>query len=278
MVWHWPHRGKREGTLLNSLAGTLAVVTGGARGIGRGIARALLGEGAAVVIASRTRTDLDEACQELSPLGQVTAVQCDVSDSSQVARLFDEALRGADRLDALVCAHGVVTYRPFLEISEEQWDRTLAINLKGAFLCGQAAAAAMVRAGRPGRIVFISSINGLAAEPESADYSASKAGLHLLARGMACDLARYGITVNVVAPGWVRSPMSAPYLSNDVLSGRVRFNPVGRVGEPADIGNAVAWLLREQSSYVTGAVLPVDGGQSAVLSMPSNIELGEEAR
>jgi NAD(P)-dependent dehydrogenase (short-subunit alcohol dehydrogenase family) len=260
------------------MAGGLAVITGGARGIGRGIARTLLGEGAAVVIASRTRSDLDEGCEELASLGRVTAVQCDVSDSGQVARLFDEALRWGGRLDAVVCAHGVVAYRPFLEISEQQWDRTLAINLKGSFLCGQAGAAAMVRAGRPGRIVFISSINGLAAEPESADYSASKAGLHLLARGMACDLAEYGITVNVVAPGWVRSPMSAPYLSDDVLSGRVRFNPVGRVGEPADIGNAVAWLLRQESSYVTGAVLPVDGGQSAVLSMPSTIEVGEEVR
>jgi NAD(P)-dependent dehydrogenase (short-subunit alcohol dehydrogenase family) len=255
--------------LTNGLQGAFVVVTGGARGIGRGIARTLLAEGASVAIVSRTLADLDRAREGLSEIGDVTAVRCDVSDSRQVAELFAELSHVSDRLDAVVCSHGVVEYRSFLDITEEQWDRTLAINLKGGFLCGQAAAAQMVRQGRGGRIVFISSINGLAAEPESADYSASKAGLHLLARGMACDLADYGITVNVVAPGWVRSPMSAPFLSDDVLTGQRRFNPVGRVGEPEDIGNAVAWLLREQSSYVTGAVIPVDGGQSAVLSMPS---------
>jgi NAD(P)-dependent dehydrogenase (short-subunit alcohol dehydrogenase family) len=257
--------------VIENLERKFVVITGGARGIGRGIARTLLLEGASVVVVARTMSDLDEARDELSELGKVRAIRCDVSDAAQVANLFAEVMEISDHLDALVCAHGVVEYRPFLEITEEQWDRTLSINLKGGFLCGQAAAGEMVRAGRGGRIVYISSINGLAAEPESVDYSASKAGIHLLARGMACDLADDGITVNVIAPGWVRSPMSAPYLSDDVLSGVQRFNPVGRVGEPEDIGNAVAWLLREQSSYVTGAVIPVDGGQSAVLPMPSTV-------
>jgi NAD(P)-dependent dehydrogenase (short-subunit alcohol dehydrogenase family) len=257
--------------LTEDLDGTFALITGGARGIGRGIARTLLAQGASVAVASRTQADLDEAEGELSALGPAHAIRCDVSDSGQVASLFSQVAEISDHLDALVCAHGVVEYRPFLEITEEQWDRTLAINLKGSFLCGQMAATDMVRRDRGGRIVFISSINGLAAEPESADYSASKAGIHLLARGMACDLAEHDITVNVVAPGWVRSPMSAPYLTDEVLSGARRFNPVGRVGEPEDIGNAVAWLLREQSSYVTGAVIPVDGGQTAVLPMPIDL-------
>ena len=257
-----------------SLEGKFALITGGARGIGRGIARVLIGQGASVVVVSRTQADLDEAQDELSELGDVTAIQCDVSDAHQVAKLFTRVASVFERLDALVCAHGVIEYCPFLELTEEQWDRTLAINLKGGFLCGQAAAAEMVRGGRGGRIVFISSINGLAAEPESVDYSASKAGVHLLARGMACDLADHGITVNVVAPGWVKSPMSAPYLTDDVLSGALRFNPVGRVGEPEDIGHAVAWLVSDQSSYVTGAVIPVDGGQTAVLPMPSEVAVG----
>jgi NAD(P)-dependent dehydrogenase (short-subunit alcohol dehydrogenase family) len=259
--------------LTDNLDGKCVVITGGARGIGRGIARTVLREGASVVVVARTRADLDEAQDELSQLGEATAIRCDVSDARQVTDLFTEVMRLSDRLDGLVCAHGVVEYCPFLEITEEQWDRTLSINLKGGFLCGQAAATEMVRAGQGGRIVYISSINGLAAEPESADYSASKAGIHLLARGMACDLADHGITVNVIAPGWVRSPMSAPYLTDEVLSGVRRFNPVGRVGEPEDIGNAVAWLLRQQSSYVTGAVIPVDGGQSAVLPMPTDVEV-----
>jgi len=104
-----------------------------------------------------------------------------------------------------------------------------------------------------------------------ADYNASKSGLHGLARSMAYDLAPHGITVNVVAPGWVRSPMSAPYLSDDVLSGRQRFNMVGRVGEPEDIAGAVAWLVHPTSTYVTGSVVPVDGGQTAMLPMPASV-------
>jgi NAD(P)-dependent dehydrogenase (short-subunit alcohol dehydrogenase family) len=254
--------------------GQVAIVTGGARGIGRGIARVLLDEGMAVVIASRTRSDLDEASEDLGAHGSVAAVRCDVSSAESVDALFDFVERRHGRLDGLVCCHGVVDYVPFLEISHEQWDRTLAINLRGTFLCGQTAARWMVREGVAGRIVFISSINGLAAEPDSADYCASKAGMHLLARGMACDLAEHGITVNVVAPGWVRSPMSAPYLSEDVLSGRRKFNPVGRVGEPADIGHAVAWLLQRESSYVTGVIVPVDGGQTALLPMPTTVDVG----
>ena len=240
------------------------IVTGGARGIGRGIATVLLHHGATVTIATRTREELTEAARELSALGPVTAHSCDVSDSQQVQRLVDETQQRDGPLDGFVCCHGVVAYTPFLDLTDEQWDWTMSINLRGSFLCGRAAAQAMVQSGRSGRVVFVSSINGLAAEPHSVDYSASKAGVHLLARGMACDLADHGITVNVVAPGWVRSPMSAPYLDEDVLSGRTRFNPVGRVGEPEDIGQAVAWLLQDSASYLTGAIIPVDGGQTAV--------------
>jgi NAD(P)-dependent dehydrogenase (short-subunit alcohol dehydrogenase family) len=225
---------------LGALDGKVAVVTGGARGIGLGIAEVLLREGALVAVASRTQSDLDAAAERLSNTGRFMTVRCDVSSAVEVDELFHQASALQGPVEVLVCSHGVVRYVPFLELTEEQWDSTLGINLKGCFLCGQAAARAMVQTGRGGRIVFVSSINGLAAEPESSDYSASKAGIHLLARGMACDLAAAGITVNVVAPGWIRSPMSAPFLTDEILTGRKRFNPVGRVGEPHDIGNAVA--------------------------------------
>ena len=172
----------------------------------------------------------------------------------------------------LVCSHGVYDAEsPFLELTDEQWDRTLGINLGGSFTLGQAAALTMVRDGAHGRIVFVSSINGLSAEPDCADYNASKSGLHGLARSMAYDLAPHGITVNVVAPGWVRSPMSAPYLSEEILTGKQRFNMVGRVGEPEDIAGAVAWLVHPASTYVTGTVIAVDGGQTAMLPMPSSV-------
>ena len=256
------------------LEGKVALVTGGGRGIGRGIARRLLEAGARVEVASRTEADLAETVRQLAPLGEVAARACDVSDGNAVRALVDDVVSRFGSLDILVCSHGVYDpERPFLELREEDWDRTLGINLKGAFLCGQAAARVMVAAGRGGRIVNVSSINGLAAEPQCADYNASKGGLNALTRSMAFDLGRYGITVNVVCPGWVRSPMSEPYLTPEILEGRQVMNLVRRVGEPEDIGGAVVWLADPGSAYVTGATIVVDGGQTAMLPMPVDIDL-----
>lgn len=255
------------------LEGRVAVVTGAGRGIGRGVAGTLLAEGARVVVASRTASDLDETVSLLSDSGEVVAHPTDVSDPDSVRSLVDATLARFGALDVLVCSHGVYDAdSPFLEITLEQWDGTVAINLRGAFLCGQGAARAMIDGGRGGRIVNISSINGLGSEPACADYNASKAGLLGLTRSMAIDLASQGITANVIAPGWIRTPMSAPYLTDDVLSGKQTFNPVGRVGEPQDIGGAVAWLADPATSYVTGATIVIDGGQTAMLPMPTTVD------
>ena len=243
-----------------------------AAGSAAGIARRLVELGATVVVASRTAADVEETRSQLRELGTVEAAPCDVSDRVAARRLVTETRERYGSLDVLVCSHGVYDAdSPFLELTDEQWDRTLGINLGGSFVLGQAAAQTMVRDGVGGRIVFVSSINGISSEPVCADYNASKSGLHGLARSMAYDLAPHGITVNVIAPGWVRSPMSAPYLSDDVLTGKQRFNMVGRVGEPEDIAGAVAWLVHPASTYVTGAVIAVDGGQTAMLPMPSSV-------
>ena len=256
------------------LVGKVAIVTGGGRGIGRGIARRLVELGATVVVASRTAADVEETRSQISALGSIEGTPCDVSDRDAAKALIRDVRARHGALDILVCSHGVYDAdSPFLDLSEEQWDRTIGTNLNGNFVLAQATARSMVADGRPGRIVFISSINGLASEPGCSDYNTSKAGLHGFARSIAYDLAPHGITVNVVAPGWVRSPMSAPYLSEEVLSGRQRFNMTGRVGEPEDIAGAVGWLVDPSSSYVTGTVIPVDGGQSAMLPMPSSVNI-----
>jgi NAD(P)-dependent dehydrogenase (short-subunit alcohol dehydrogenase family) len=252
------------------LEGKAALVTGGARGIGRGIAQVLLDRGARVVVASRTQSDLDESVEVLSPHGEVSAHRADVSDPASVAELFDVAVERLGGLDVFVGSHGVYDATvPFLDLQKEQWDRTLAINLTGNFLCGQAAARRMVDHDRRGRIVFISSINGITAEMNAADYNTSKGGVHLLTKTMALDLAEYGITVNAVAPGWIQSPMSQGYLSEDLLAGRERVNAQRRVGMPVDIGSAAAWLAQDDAGYTTGSIIVVDGGQMAEMFIPT---------
>jgi NAD(P)-dependent dehydrogenase (short-subunit alcohol dehydrogenase family) len=244
------------------LQGKTALITGGAAGIGKGIALYLATAGADVVIA-----DLDEqaamaAAAQVTALGRHShAVPVDVSRRDQVEAMLATAWAAAP-LDILVNNAGVEHITPLLEVGEDEWDRVLAVNLKGTFLCSQAFARRLVDAGRPGKIVNIGSIAGFTPPRHEPHYGASKGGVHALTRQLALDLAPHHINVNAVAPGVVRNGLSTRHSLADAERARRLGQqiPWGRVGTPQDIGAAVAFLASEMADYITGVVLTVDGG------------------
>jgi NAD(P)-dependent dehydrogenase (short-subunit alcohol dehydrogenase family) len=246
------------------IEGKVAVVTGGGRGIGQGIARGLLDAGAIVIVTARTADPLDETVELLREHGPISRRICDVSDHEAVRALFDAVDADHGGVDIMVCSHGVLHAGiPLLEYPVELWDETIAINLKGTFLACQAAARVMVRNGCHGRLINISSIVAIASAPHETAYDASKGGVEALTRAMALDLAPHSITVNSVAPGWIRTPMIEPIMTPEVER---TCNPLRRFGEPAHVASAVVWLADPGTSQVTAATIVVDGGQRAALA------------
>ncbi len=247
-----------------AIQGKVAVVTGGGRGIGQGVARSLLEAGATVVIAARSDGPLADTVDQLSPLGPISKYVCDVSEPESVRALFEHVDGLGGGVDILVCSHGVLNAGiPLLDYPVDLWDETIAINLKGTFLASQAAARVMVRNECHGRIIVISSIVAIASAPNETAYDASKGGVEALTRAMALDLAPYAITVNSVAPGWIRTPMVESIMTPEVER---TCNPLRRFGEPEHVGNAVVFLADPASSQVTAATIFVDGGQRAALA------------
>ena len=243
------------------LTGLVAVVTGGAGGIGRGVADQLLRAGASVALVSRGDGALSEAVGALSVLGEVVSSACDVTSEAAVSQMISDVCERLGRLDILVCSHGVMTGGyTFLDFPLERWRETIEVNLVGAFICGRAAARAMVSQRTPGRIINISSITALGSPPGLSAYNASKGGIEALTRSMAVDLADHGITVNSIAPGRVRTPMVAELPPDGPAT-----NPVGRGADPNEIGRVAAWLADPDSSFITGSTIVVDGGRRARL-------------
>jgi NAD(P)-dependent dehydrogenase (short-subunit alcohol dehydrogenase family) len=244
----------------------VAVVTGAGRGMGRAIARGLAQRGDVVIAVSRTEADLAETVA--GAVGRTKALCADVSQPRDVEALFAEVTRTFGGVDVLVCSHG--TYAGgvgALDLSLDQFDATLRVNLHACLHCAQLAGCAMRDAGRGGRIVFISSMNAEASQIGAVDYDTSKAALNGLTRALAVELARYRITVNAIAPGWVQTSMSESELHELDRDGMV-MNPLHRVGSPEDIALAALWLTDDANGYATGGVIPVDGGQRAMLPMP----------
>jgi NAD(P)-dependent dehydrogenase (short-subunit alcohol dehydrogenase family) len=248
-------------TISFGLQGRVAVVTGGAQGIGEACARRLAQEGCRLVI-----TDVaDAAGEKLAAELGARYVHCDVGDKTQVDALVAAAVAAHGGIDILVNNAGIFKAADFLDVTEADFDAVLRVNLKGAFLVGQAVARVMARAGK-GSIVNMSSVNGTLAIPTIASYNVSKGGINQLTRAMALALADHGIRVNAVAPGTIATELAAKAVltSDDAKQRILGRTPMKRLGEPREIADAVAYLASDAASYVTGEILVVDGGRMAL--------------
>ncbi len=248
------------------LEGKRALVTGGSRGIGRAIALGLAREGADVAVNyRRSRGDAESAVREIGRMGRRSvAVQGSTDSRADVERFVAEAHDGLGGLDILVNNAGILKRTPFLEIAEEEWDAILDVNLKGCFLVGQAVARRMVAAGTPGAIVNVSSAGQAVAGPNLAHYCVSKAGVAMLTKEMALELAPHNIRVNAVAPGLIETDINRADIAQDAFrEGRLARIPLGLIGAPDDVAGAVVFLAsNDEARLMTGASVFVDGGQT----------------
>lgn len=241
------------------LDGATVVVTGAASGIGLAAAEAAAEAGAAVMLADRDRPGLDAAQVELKRFGNPVAVhQADVADSAAVQSLLDATLSTFGRVDGLVTSVGIERPVSALEMSAEDFDEVLRVNLKGTFLCAQAFGRAMVEAGS-GSIVTVSSALAFSGRADAAQYTASKGAIVSLTKSLAIEWGPCGVRVNCVAPGLIDTPMTAG-LADEYRDAYAARTPLGRVGRPEDVGKVIRFLLSDDAGYVTGQTIVVNGG------------------
>ena len=245
-----------------NLSNRVAIVTGGGRGIGRTIALKLAEVGATVVVNDiGEASPVDSVAEEIKAMGgQSLAVLADVSSSSDVARLVEETIAAYGKVDILVNNAGIARDQLIIRMSDEDWDRVLSVNLKGAFLCARAVLRHMIKQ-RWGRIISIASIVGLVGNPGQANYASAKAGIIGLTRTVAKEVASRGITANAIAPGFIDTEMTQR-LEEDWKQQLKKQIPLGYFGSPRDVAEAVAFLASEEARYITGQVLSVDGGMA----------------
>jgi len=247
-----------------SLKGKKALVTGGSRGIGKGIVLALAKQGADIAINYHSKKEeAEQVVSRVKKMGQKSfSVAADVSSVDEVIAMFGKIKETWGKLDILVNNAGVAHYSSFEEMTEEEWDKTLNVNLKGEFLCAREAVKIMKRKG--GKIINISSVasGGVGfGSPQMAHYVSSKGGVIALTEALAVEVAPYKINVNSIAPGFIETDMTAGLVPDKkAQEGFLARIPWKRLGKPADIGAAAAFLASDEANYITGAVLYVDGG------------------
>jgi 3-oxoacyl-[acyl-carrier protein] reductase len=244
------------------LAGKRAIVTGAGRGIGKAIAAKFLAEGARLVICDVVPDRIAAAAADLSHHGEVHAIAGDITEDAFCHVLIDEAQARIGGLDILASNAGIAIVEPFLEQSMATWQRTLDVNLTATFRLGQLAATAMIAQGSGGAIVNMASTNGHMGERGLAAYNASKAGVVLLTKTMAIELAEHDIRVNCVSPGWIWTDLAAEGgMDPGFITAYLEKIPLGRYGKPEEVANLFAFLASDEASFITGESVVIDGGQ-----------------
>ena len=241
------------------LTGKVALVTGAAQGIGRAIALLLARNGADIVVSDINLEKAEETAKEITAIGpKATAVKVDVSNLSDVERMVEAIIEKLAKIDILVNNAGITRDKLILRMTEDDWDAVLGVNLKGTFNCTKTVIRHMAKQ-RSGKIVNIASVVGEMGNAGQANYSASKAGVIGLTKTIAREYAQRGINVNAIAPGYIETPMTdaLPEKAKEELK---RLIPMERLGKPEDVAEAVLFLVCEESSYITGQVLNVNGG------------------
>jgi 3-oxoacyl-[acyl-carrier protein] reductase len=247
------------------LSGKTALVTGASQGLGAGFARTLAAAGAKVALGARQTGKLADLQAEITAAGGTAeAVAMDVTDAASIRAAFDAAEAALGPVDVLVNNAGIAITKPFLEITEADWDAVLDTNLKGCFLAGQEAARRMRDrfevGGDGGSIINVASVLGQDVIGQLSSYCASKAGLIQLTKAMALELARLHVRVNAIAPGYIETPINAAFFQTPAGESMVKGIPQRRLGQPHDLDGAILLLASDASMYMTGTVVTVDGG------------------